>query len=197
MTKLNKKKNLNFASIQNNERLALLKENREQLEDKFEFFDFMRGENKLKEKRERLQEYNDLIKKEVETGKGIYSRQTKLENMLEIQSKNVTFMNSMIKKSGLNKEEHFIFSPFNAFKANSFKERLKSMKKECENYFDAIDLTLTLKGKKKVKALVEELNINYEDWERAKYERGTRGKEVLFSRMKSREEGGRAQSGIV
>lgn len=171
-------------------------EEKDQLEDKHEFFEFMRGERKFEEKREKLREFKSLQVLETELIKRIYKRESKLENLIETQSKNVSFLNSMIKKSGMKKEDDFIQSPYLSFRVQTFKERIRSMKEECEKYFDAIDLTLVLKGKKNVKRLVEELDIDYDAWEQLKNDRGMEGKEVLFSRVSNKTyEQVRAKSG--
>lgn len=195
LSKLNQKKTLDLKVEVNKEKIEKLDEKKEQLEDKHEFFSFMRDENKFQEKREKLRRFAELRQREIELGKMINTRQTKLENLLEMQSKNVTFLNSMIKKTGITQASNFIKSPYSAFRAQEFKDRMRNMKEECEKYFDAIDLTLVLKGKKQIKKLVEELDIDYDAWESVKMERGTSGKEVLFSRFGSGDEQIRTMSG--
>jgi hypothetical protein len=91
----------------------------------------------------------------------IFGKQSKLEAFLDKQTKNVTFMNSMIKKTGLRSKESQIESAYQKFEISKFRDRLAEVRNECEKYIDPFDLGLALKGKKSIKTLMDDLKIDY------------------------------------
>lgn len=161
LTKLETHHKLEINLIEKRQKLIELSEQNQNLDDRKEFFEFLRDEKQYGKRREKIQTLDDKLKEDTFMAHQIYGKQTKLETFLEKQTKNVTFMNSMIKKTGLKKKESQIESPYKKFQIDHFRDRLAEIRNECEKYIDPFDLSLALRGKKSIKVLMDELNIDY------------------------------------
>lgn len=161
LTKLETHHKLELDLVEKRQKLIELDGENQNLDDRKEFFEFLRDEKQFGERRKKIKTLENKKEEDTFIAHQIFGKQSKLEAFLEKQTKNVTFMNSMIKKTGLYDQDAQIESAYQKFEIDQFRDRLAEVRNECEKYIDPFDLSLALKGKKTVKTLMDELNIDY------------------------------------
>ena len=157
------KKNISMKYTVHEQRSKIndLREEIMHLEDRKEFFEFMKDEKNYQAKRDRLKTYDSVKEKDLVVSQQIYGKQSKMQAMMDKQTKNVTFLNSMIKMVGIYDKRDTIEGPYSKFDLIAFQEQLGNMKQECLKYLEASDLQMTLQRKKPVHEIVRELKLLY------------------------------------
>ena len=153
---------LEITLVQKRQQLIELHKKNQNLDDMKEFFEFLKDENQFGSRRDKIQTFEVQEKEDVFIAHQIYGKQSKMEVLLEEQTKNVTFINSMIRNTGLFGETQQIESTYKKFDLEPFRDRLAEIRNDCEKYIDPFDLRQALNNKKSIRTLIDELNIDYD-----------------------------------
>lgn len=159
--KIESSKKLQQTLVQRRQKLIDLHTKNQQLEDKKEFFEFLKDEKQYDSIRQKITDLESKKDEDAFVAHQIHGKQTKLESVLEKQTKNVSLLNAMIRKVSKDDTSSQIDSIYNKFDLAKFRDMISEMRNDCEKYFDKQDLEQAMNGKKSVKLMAEEMHQNY------------------------------------
>lgn len=160
-----------------------LQQHKINLQNKREYFEFMKGEKRYAESRRQLAQLQFFIQKNQRVESRVKQKLQKLTYLQKIQLTNISFMNSLIRKLGLKRQRDLILNAYEGFEVDSFRVELFSLKNKCQNMVGEKKFKQVLEGKGRVEEVMVDLGIDLQVYKRRTFRLKTKNGSGIYNSL--------------